>query len=605
MRRRAQGCAAGLLAAVLLATPCAAGVREIETLPGIAQWGSTAEQAGGDARLEHRQQVLVRLERGDDAGALAYVASIAGREPALAVSLHATLAAAYARDRRLYRATQHLDAIPAARLDDQARYLRAVIAGRQQRLADAGKILDDLGRRLPEDPVIARDQAQIAALRGNAAVAADAALRLKRLRPNDAWAATTLARSRIEQGRDDEARRVLEDLLLRQPRSGSAALQLGLLELADRRPAEARAAFARARSIEARDATPYAGEAVAQLWLGRRSEAAAAASGAWKQNPYDPVAALVVLLTAAEPRRAVPMAARRTVAAWYPDLETEPLPAAFRAELASDATGSRIGAANLLSVQWPPRRVLEWTKEGSASRAMGPLETLTLARVAIEAGDLDTAARALAALDRDPVARGLVGPLVLAAALASRRGDPAGARAAMDRALAISPRSARLRTLSGDLYLALGQPARAVPEFRASLAAAPDDPRVLNQLAASLALAGRTREWAEGLALAERGLGLQPHYMLRAHLLDTRADLLYRLGRTPQALSAYRELAGTVGGITTPEAWQRLGDLARAAGDTTLAQTAYEEALDLGRSYPGRAEAARRLDELSAAGSRR
>lgn len=604
MRGRAQACAAGLLAAALVATPCAAGVREIETLPGIVQWGvSVASRT--DASLEHRQQVLVRLERGDDAGVLAYVRSISGKDPATAAWLHATLAAAYARDRRLYRATQHLDAIPAARLDDQARYLRAVIAGRQQRLADAGKILDDLARRLPEDPVVARDQAQIAALRGNAAGAADAAARLQRLRPDDAWAAMTLARSRIEQGRDAEARQVLEDLLRRQPRSGAAALQLGLLDLANRRPAEARAAFARARSIEGRNATPYAGEAAANLTLGRQSDAAAAAAGAWKQNPYDPVAALVVLLTAAEPSRAAPMAARRAAAVWYPDLETEPLPGAFRAELGSDATASRIGTANLLSAQWPPRRALEWLKEKPDSRVSGPLETLTLARVAIEAGDLDAATRTLAKLDRDPAARGLVGPHVLAAALASRQGDPAGARAAMDRALAIAPRSARLRTLSGDLYLALGQPARAVPEFRASLAVAPDDPRVLNQLAASLALAGRTGERTEGLRLAERALGLQPHYLLRAHLLDTRADLLYRLGRTPQALSAYRELSSTVGGITTPEAWNRLADLAQAAGDKALAKTAYEEALDLGRSYPGRAEAARRLDELSSGGSRR
>ena len=84
----------------------------------------------------------------------------------------------------------------------------------------------------------------------------------------------------------------------------------------------------------------------------------------------------------------------------------------------------------------------------------------------------------------------------------------------------------------------------------------------------------------------------QPHYLLRATLLDTRADLLLRLGRSSDALTAYRELSTTVGGITAPESWHRLGDLAMKAGDRPLARRAYEEALDYGRDYPGRERAA-------------
>jgi len=61
-------------------------------------------------------------------------------------------------------------------------------------------------------------------------------------------------------------------------------------------------------------------------------------------------------------------------------------------------------------------------------------------------------------------------------------------------------------------------------------------------------------------------------------------------------LTAYRELSTTVGGMTAPEPWHRLGDLATAAGDRPLARRAYEEALDYGLEYPGRAEAVRRLD---------
>jgi len=149
--------------------------------------------------------------------------------------------------------------------------------------------------------------------------------------------------------------------------------------------------------------------------------------------------------------------------------------------------------------------------------------------------------------------------------------------------------------LAGDLRLALGEPRMAIADYRAALRGWPRDPRLLNQLAASLALVGTRDELEEALGYAETGLRQQPHYMLRATLLDTRADLLYRLGRSAAALAAYRELSTTVGGIVAPEPWHRLGDLAMAAGDHPLARRAYEEALDYGRDYPGRARAAELL----------
>ena len=94
-----------------------------------------------------------------------------------------------------------------------------------------------------------------------------------------------------------------------------------------------------------------------------------------------------------------------------------------------------------------------------------------------------------------------------------------------------------------------------------------------------LALAGTPAERVEALGLTETALAQQPHYLLRAALLDTRADLLFRLGRTPDALVAYRELSSTAGGMTTPEQWHRLGDLAREAGEAGVARAAYEAAL--------------------------
>jgi tetratricopeptide (TPR) repeat protein len=221
---------------------------------------------------------------------------------------------------------------------------------------------------------------------------------------------------------------------------------------------------------------------------------------------------------------------------------------------------------------------------------------MTMVRAQVAAGRFQAADAGLAALEASATAAGLVGPSVQKAVLAARRNDRAAARTAMVEAIRRSPDSPRVRMLAGDLYLALGEPARAVPEYRKALTKWPRDPRLLNQLAYALAQVGPQREREAALAYAEEALRLQPHYLLRAALLDTRADLLQRLGRTDEALRAYRELSTTVGGMTSPEQWHRLGELAQGAGEAALARKAYEEALDYGRDYPGRAAAVRWLD---------
>jgi tetratricopeptide (TPR) repeat protein len=225
----------------------------------------------------------------------------------------------------------------------------------------------------------------------------------------------------------------------------------------------------------------------------------------------------------------------------------------------------------------------------------GPLHELTAVRALAAVDQWRAAGERLAKLEKSTAARGLAGPALQAAAVAVRVNDPNAAHAGIDRAIAAAPESPRVRMLAGDLRLALGEPRMAIAEYRVALRGWPRDPRLLNQLAASLALVGTRAELEEALRFAETGLRQQPHYMLRATLLDTRADLLFRLGRSAEALAAYRELSTTVGGIVAPEPWHRLGDLAMAAADRPLARRAYEEALDYGREYPGRARAAELL----------
>jgi tetratricopeptide (TPR) repeat protein len=333
--------------------------------------------------------------------------------------------------------------------------------------------------------------------------------------------------------------------------------------------------------------------------MGDTEAALASSTAALRVNASDPLAALVGLLATGGPwPPSRPGNLRFLAAGLHPDLETDPLPESVRQELASAGGRARVAVVHVLSDLLDPRAALHWLA-GEPGQAVQPLLELAAMRAETAAGDIRAAEVRLEALVRGNTTRGMVGPAVQAAVLASRRNDRAGARAAMDRALALAPTSPRIHMLAGDLQLVLGQPALAIPAYRYALGQWPRDPRLLNQLANALALAGAPDERVQALGMVQTALAQQPHYLLRAALLDTRADLLFRLGRKSEALAAYRELSTTVGGMTTPEQWQRLGDLAREAGDAPLARTAYEEALDYGREYPGRADAIRRLDPPS------
>jgi tetratricopeptide (TPR) repeat protein len=536
---------------------------------------------------------LVELyEEGDDEKILQHLGHLQVKQPELAAGLHETLAGVYLRDRRLYRASQHLDAIPAARRTSQAMFLAANIAARQRRLDAALAGFNDLARTLPDDPLVARDQAQIASLLGDHVTAAAACERLLRAKPGDEHAQFQLARTRMLQGRLSDAERLLNGLLVRNARHGPAALNLGLLQLARGDAIAARESFVKARVIESRDSSPYVGEAAAALLSGSRTAARTAVAGAVKQNAADPLVGLVDVVTRGDSLTPLVAAGSVAVAAsLYPDLEHEPLPAAIRLEIGSVAAAGRFAVAAVLLRMWSPRAALDWLAAESAAASAGPLTELTAIRALAVSGQAQAARRRATQLERGPLGRGLAGPAIQAAELAAGANDRASALSAMQRALAAAPRSPRLRMLSGDLWNALGHPGPAIDEYRIALKTWPTDPRLLNQLAATMAATGERTQYEEALRFAEAGLRQQPHYMTRAGLLDTRADLLFRLGRTSDAYAAYQELATTVGGITAPETWHRLGDLALSADDPVAARKAFEEALDYGRDYSQRARA--------------
>jgi tetratricopeptide (TPR) repeat protein len=609
----------------------AGGVIEVEAMPNrtqllaitaadpvagpgakLLQQGKTAEalefagaklQAAPDDESLNRLLVLTRLSRAEDELAIKQLAALAIDAPATAAVLREQLAGAYLRERRLYRAGQQLLAVPGNLRSDQLRYLEANIAARQQRLPEAYRQLEYLAKRNPEIFPVLRDYAQVASLLGKHSTAAAAAERILKLEPGEDDARLLLGKSRLAMGQPLQAERAFASMAVSGRLAGAAALNMGFLQLAQGRPAEARASFRRAWAAEPQDHRAFAAEAAAALLQGDAAAARIAAAAAVRRHPADPVVGLVDTLSASASGATPSPVSVAAAASLFPDLEREPVPASLRTELGSVVPAGRVAVANVL-LQWSsPELVLEWLPETPKADTGALLLELTAVRVLATAGDWPAAEARLRRLEASGLSKDSIGAGVQAAAVAAQLGDKAGAVARMQEALSLEPAPPRVHVLAGDFYNALGDPEGAAAQYRAALGALADDPRLLNQLAATLAVIGTAADWEEGLRLAEAALARRPDYMMRARLLDTRADLLFRLNRRAEALAAYRDLSTTVGGITGPEAWHRLGDLALAAGDRGGARKAYEEALDYSRDYPGRQQAIRQLAALEGAGA--
>lgn len=523
--------------------------------------------------------------------------------PDAGAALHESIAGLYLQDVRLYRATQHLNAIAPTRRSQQALFLEASIAARQTRLDDALRKYAELSREVPENPTIALNQARLALVAQDYATAEAAAQRLLKAQPGDEAGRLLLGTAQMQQGKSADARKSFAAVTEQNPRSSLAWLNLGLMDLAEGKTKAALTAFASARTAAIGDPRPIYGETAAALAAGDQAAARQSSSAARRVAPDDPLAGLLDSLARGEsmPESAT-IASLNAAAPMFPDLARRPLPTVLIPEFSNTAAAAQLAVANVLAQLWSNPAALEWIARQKPALTPAPLMDLTRARAMAGSGDIAAASKLLAKLEGSPEAKGLVSPAILSAQAAARMNDKAAARAAMQRALAVAPDEGSVHRLAGDLENALGEPAGAIAEYRLALAAAPGDPRLQNQLAATLALVGGRAEYQEGLRLAETALAQKPDYMTRALLLDTRADLLYRLGRKPEALAAYRELSTTVGGITGPEAWQRLAELSLEAKDRAGARKAFEEALDYGRDYSQRARAMAELDALSPPG---
>lgn len=150
-----------------------------------------------------------------------------------------------------------------------------------------------------------------------------------------------------------------------------------------------------------------------------------------------------------------------------------------------------------------------------------------------------------------------------------RRGDSAGARAAIETALAAEPDAPTLLAFAGLLAAQSGDAAAAIPYFRRALAAAPGDTATRINLATALVATGAL---AAAGAVCAVGDG-------DPKLLRLAAYVHQQQGRQAEAAAAYEEVVAAF--PADFESWNNLGNLRAAAGDTAGAVAALQRAIAL------------------------
>jgi tetratricopeptide (TPR) repeat protein len=157
----------------------------------------------------------------------------------------------------------------------------------------------------------------------------------------------------------------------------------------------------------------------------------------------------------------------------------------------------------------------------------------------------------------------------------------------------------------GTLLQVKGRPAEAAKSYQRLLEISPENPIAINNLA--WILCEEQNQYNEALALAERGLTLQPDYV---DLIDTRGMAYYRLGRMDKAVEDFRRCVLLYPGQTPAlvnsyfhlgRALMQLGQKAEARGQLSKALELNSEIKAL--SLEDSAEANRLIELLSKGGS--
>jgi tetratricopeptide (TPR) repeat protein len=413
-----------------------------------------------------------------------------------------------------------------ARRDPEASLALARLLLRLGRLEDAGAALAEAGERAASAPPALRARVLAArstyALRaGTVEEARDLALRAVEAEAGVAGL-SALARAQARAG-DPEAGATAAEAAEAAPDSTAAQIASGDAFLAEGLAREAEAAYRRASEIEPGSAAALTGLARALAAQGRAAEALEAGRAATEADPHsaEALAAVGVAALAADPHDASSDAAAAVQQATF----LEPKNPLVKMEV-----------GRVFESREQPEEAAAAYEQAAGLDPTWAAPRVALLALQLEGGDTDGTLAGLRALPDEMRATG--GAALLLGRVLLGNGDAAGARAALDRAVAALPGVAEAHAARGDAAEELGELTLAAEAYGRAVAVAPGRLEYRLRHGALLARDGRPEEaLAELLEVTSRPEGQNP---------DTLVELgsVYRSLEPPRvedAVAAYKE----------------------------------------------------------------
>ncbi|MCU7921650.1 MAG: tetratricopeptide repeat protein [Candidatus Thiodiazotropha sp. (ex Dulcina madagascariensis)] len=510
--------------------------------------------------------------------------------PKVGAIIKINLAKFYASKDNYVQALEYLPERPTDDLKSETLHLRASIYTHQGKNDNAIAIYRKILKQAPEDKQALMKIASLHLTKKNYAESQRYTRQLVAMAPDSVVALVLHGTNQLLLNQPSQAVTTFKKVMGLDADSPIGLLNLGCAYHSLRQYDSARDALEKLASTYPKTQEGHAGLALVYLAQGRYAPARLAAEKAIALNPRYPVPHLAMAAVSLSQKNSAGAArAYRNTGDLYSDFQRPDFDLAAYLQHHSVNDAISLATGIFFSEQGYTALALR-ALENEATDQSAPFLVITRSRMMWRLGQAKQAQTMLHKVsDAFP---GLITPVIESADISYFSGNPEATLHGYKRALQLAPKLSKLHINLGNLYNALGEPDKAVEAYQAYLATNPPSPYVLNQLAATLMERQGMPDKALGFALDAQKI--DPDSL---SIKDTLGEIYFNLGRFQDSLQQYREVAAA-SPVVDPKTYYRMGLNYLALKDKDKAVTFIERALNTGKDFPLRSEAADRLTQL-------
>ncbi len=543
-----------------------------------------------DARA-HLLLALGWLGNGDEPKLHQHLKELEGFNNDLAALIRLTSGRFYASDKRYYKALAITQNLSNERITAQILQLRAEVYRLQGRTAEALDAYTKLYMLDGANHNTLLNLARLSMINRNLADARQYAGELLKLQPDNPPAAIILGTVNLMDGDLPGARSAFQSTATQDPISQMGLGHISLIE--DDLPS-ALDHYQKIHKQFPSMVEALQGLAITYIAMGNQKNALDVLQQAKNAASHDPLTHLIeaASLTFKGNTGAADKSLQQTGALFFDINRPEPaIHNNFVAEFKTSAL--YLALSNYLYRQGYFQLTAKILEKQGTDKVLPPLSLLTKAR-ALSKNAEDKKALALYQIlvGKHPK---LLAPVMEQADIHFRLNDLAQARKGYEQAVSMQPDNPDLHLRLGNLYNHLNQPKLAIQQYNEALLIkrGPHVPIALGSIATTLL--EKEHKPQEALEYAERARQLAPN---NQQLILLVGNIYLAAKEHQKALTLYTKLDAT-NDLKEPVDYYRFGVLLAKAGKNTDAAQAFENALDFGKDFQGKEQAAQQYAELT------